>query len=405
LTKLIPLSEIKKHVYISWSTGSGKSEMLKILLYRMSGRKRKKTIVLIDPHWDLSEQVIRTKLIAESKKLVYFSPWLSNELFCIINPLEIQFSHPDQVVIHAQNLANAIEEIIWSDVSFSMSSILVPCLSILIYIKNSTLLDLIKLMYDDPYLIEEWKKSPIASHRKVFENFSNSHYKRTKMSIATRLQSFLNYPSFYHSTVWKSTIDIKTLINTWWILIFNLSERYFGVEASKAFWRFLLAMIKSYVKMRGSFRMPTYLFIDECQNFISPSINTILEQTRKYGLHLILANQSIERLWIIQKVVLSNTSVKLVWRNDSIITLKKMANIFWIKAEQLQKLKNFEFHLKTSFRKNKMIKSSPFLKKEERLNVNWEQYKKTLNRQLGKYYTPTIEINNELDQKSPLYEL
>lgn len=64
--------------------------------------------------------------------------------------------------------------------------------------------------------------------------------------------------------------------------------------------------------MRGIFRKPTFLFVDECQNFISPSINDILEQSRKYGLHIIMANQSVDRLGSIEKVALGNTSVKLV---------------------------------------------------------------------------------------------
>jgi len=39
--------------------------------------------------------------------------------------------------------------------------------------------------------------------------------------------------------------------------------------------------------------MPTYLFIDEFQNFISDDIEKALTQLRKYGLHMILSNQYV----------------------------------------------------------------------------------------------------------------
>lgn len=39
-------------------------------------------------------------------------------------------------------------------------------------------------------------------------------------------------------------------------------------------------------------RMPTHVFIDECQNFLSPTVQTILSENRKFALHLTLAQQT-----------------------------------------------------------------------------------------------------------------
>lgn len=73
----------------------------------------------------------------------------------MINPLEIHSSNPDHIVTYAQNLAKAIEEAVGADLSVNMSALLIPCITLLMSKKHTTLLDLIKLLHDDDQLIEE----------------------------------------------------------------------------------------------------------------------------------------------------------------------------------------------------------------------------------------------------------
>jgi hypothetical protein len=41
------------------------------------------------------------------------------------------------------------------------------------------------------------------------------------------------------------------------------------------------------------YRMPINLFIDEFQNYTTKSVKSILEESRKYSLHLTLASQML----------------------------------------------------------------------------------------------------------------
>lgn len=43
-------------------------------------------------------------------------------------------------------------------------------------------------------------------------------------------------------------------------------------------------------------RVPFYLYIDECQNYVSKSIESILAEARKYKLGMVLAHQYIDQL-------------------------------------------------------------------------------------------------------------
>lgn len=67
------------------------------------------------------------------------------------------------------------------------------------------------------------------------------------------------------------------------------------------------------------------MFVDECQNFLTPSVETVLTESRKYGLHLTMAQQfygqGMDRDLL--AAVMGNTAIKIAGRNDT-MTLKKM---------------------------------------------------------------------------------
>ena len=51
MRKILPLHAFKKHGYIVASSGSGKSEFIKVLLYRELIKKNpKSSVIVIDPH-------------------------------------------------------------------------------------------------------------------------------------------------------------------------------------------------------------------------------------------------------------------------------------------------------------------------------------------------------------------
>ena len=414
LRNRISIGELMRHCYISGATGSGKSELMRLMIYRLikdSVDKTKKndkySIVLIDPHGDLSKQVKKMGLHKDNNRLIYFEPDLISGYNPVINPLELRSSNSKNIVTHAQNLASAIEEAVGIDLSVNMGALLIPCLSLLLSRKGSTLHDLIRLLEDDEDLINEGKRVPNKAHRMIFDKFLDKHYSKTKTSIFTKLESFLVFPGFYNSTIGKSTINLGRALDTGKILLFNLNQRDFGPEGSQAYGRFLVSMIKSHAMMRGEFRKPTFLFIDECQNFISPSIRSMLQQTRKYGLHLIMANQSIEGLGAIQDVVIANTSVKIAGKNDSIQTTKKMSSITGTHVSVFQDLRNYHFYLKTSYTKGQVFKASDVLIEDESLSLTEKEERNLNSKMVSKYYSKAIDdtLPDEPEEFQPKFDL
>ena len=115
------------------------------------------------------------------------------------------------------------------------------------------------------------------------------------------------------------------------VIIFNLSKGRMGIEASEDFGRFILVSIQCIAQRRAEIRQfnnrkSVFVFVDEFQNYITDSIETILKEARKYAVYLILANQTIEDVRSPEMLsnILNNTEVKLVGRNG-IETLSKLS--------------------------------------------------------------------------------
>ena len=139
--------------------------------------------------------------------------------------------------------------------------------------------------------------------------------------------------------------------------------------------------------MRGEYRKPTYLFIDECQNFLSPSFRTILEQSRKFGLFLTMTSQAIEGLGRIQDTVMTNTSIKLIGRTDSLTTMRKMHSITGAGLHTFQQLNNHQFYIKTADRKGRVYTVPDVLIKDRSQIISSEQEQQVNYQQVKRYYS------------------
>ncbi len=64
-------------------------------------------------------------------------------------------------------------------------------------------------------------------------------------------------------------------------------------------------------------RTPFFCYVDECQNFITPSLAEILSGARKYGLGLVLAHQDLHQLQQcgdVAAAVMTNSATRIVFR-------------------------------------------------------------------------------------------
>jgi len=84
------------------------------------------------------------------------------------------------------------------------------------------------------------------------------------------------------------------------VILVNLSKGLTGEENSKLVGKMITMQLKLSALKRAKLdpkeRTPFFLYIDEFQNYVSKSIESILSEARKYKLGLILAHQYIDQL-------------------------------------------------------------------------------------------------------------
>jgi DNA helicase HerA-like ATPase len=349
ITAYIPFEAFKRHAYIVGGSGSGKSELIKLLVHSIIHTKsaQKFGSIVLDPHGDLVTEIARFKECENNERVIFFDPSKSQYEMPCIDIFYLPDEEEKTVDIIAGNIADAFEEII-SDASISaqMRTLLIPCVSVLLRRGNSTISDLQRFMIEDENrdLIELGRNSPNAGHAQFFRTkFETKTYEATKSSIYTRLQQLLNSTQFRRLVNPKATINLEDELNNGKIVLVNLSKSEIGEDVSSAFGRLIISQIKNIGFRRQqqpkAKRTPTFVFVDECQNYIGESIEVTLTELRKFGIHMILANQVLGQGMSTQleKIILANTAVKFSGSNAE-HTLQKMAKEMRADVEELRGL-------------------------------------------------------------------
>ncbi len=180
------VGDLFKHCYISGQSGSGKSELLKLLWYHLqaiSHKDKKYALMMLDPHGDLSREIAGLHQNEDFQRVVYIDPFLRPDRFPVLNPLEISDKSLTTIDIYAQSLARVFQEL-WpaAELTLQMQTLLIPCLATLIYDGNRTLKDLQAFMQNDPALIALGKQSPFPAHREFFNTaFNQKSYEFTQV--------------------------------------------------------------------------------------------------------------------------------------------------------------------------------------------------------------------------------
>ncbi len=372
----IPLNinrnSLKLHTYILGMSGSGKSTIIKSLIYNLqkeSHKKRDKTIILCEPHGDLSSEVISFCLNRGryKKRLVFLDPFIRETAYrmfnediigadytFVLNPFETKKDTSNQSISYlTQELSSAVFEILKSEATNQMEAVIEACIETLLRIEGSSISDL-KLMMDDDKnenLLALGLNSPNLEVARMMERIkTDGRLKSTKAAIYYRLQSLIGDMGFRRLLVGKSTVDLEHEINSGKVIVFNLSKSKMGKKSAPAFGKLLIGLLQGLAIKRQdipkSKRMETYCFIDEFQNYVTPSINDVMAESRKFSLHMVLANQVISQNMerSTKRAILGNTALKLAGNNetDSIeVMSRQMGNL---KPERFDSLPKYSFY-------------------------------------------------------------
>ncbi|WP_125900961.1 hypothetical protein [Methylobacterium indicum] len=357
---LFPAHPRKFHSYIAAPNGWGKSELLKALAFH-DVQHETGGLVVIDPIGDTAKQIARFPDLATGERLVKLKPGLIPDHFPCINPLEKPGLNQDQKAAYAETLGATLALISDNPLTGPMTTLATACVRVLLDRPGSTLLDLADLLLDPPRPAKNGQpeepspRTPLyrlaCIHRdpeiaKFFRyEFDAGIYKNTKSGLRNRLRGLLLLPSFRAMTCGPSTVDLEAMMEARKVVLFDLSP--LGKQGRFAFGRLLLSLIEDIglrrERLEREDRTSVQVIIDEASFMISPTLISMINNLRKFGIHLTLAQQVAgQNLDTDSKRVLLSVGVKIAGSAER----SELAQMFGEHARELGEINRGEFWVK-----------------------------------------------------------
>jgi len=306
-----------RHMHVLGATGTGKSTLLLNLITQDLSHDVGLTV--LDPHGDLIESILERMPESRHDDVILFDP--SDEQYPIgFNILEAKSE------IEKNVLSSDLVEIFrrfstsWGD---QMSVVLGNAISALVE-NNQTysLLDLRRFLIEKDFR-NELLKGVIDSHIQYFWEKEFPLLRGSSLSsILTRLDFFLR-PRLVRNVVGlKQGVNVKDVVDNNKILLVKLSQGIIGDENAYLLGSIIVSKLHQVIMQRQTQssheRNPFYLYIDEFQNFITPSMKAILSGARKYNFGLVLAHQDLHQLWdtdiALANSVITNAGTRICFR-------------------------------------------------------------------------------------------
>ena len=291
----VSTSQRLKHTHIIGATGTGKSTFILSLI--VQDIQHGKGIAVLDPHGDLIESILTYIPPERIKDVIVIDPADADfpvgfNILSAHSEIEKDILSSDLVAVF-RRLSTS-----WGD---QMNSVFANAiLAILESKQGGTLIDLRRFLVEksfrdaylktvaDPNIVYYWQKEyPLLKSNSIG-------------SILTRLDTFLRPKLIRNMVAQNKSLDFEDILDNQKILLVKLSQGLIGTENSYLLGTFFVtkmyqAAMARQIKSKTS-RTDFFLYIDEFQNFITPSMSSILSGARKYGLGLILAHQDMTQL-------------------------------------------------------------------------------------------------------------
>ena len=390
------------HTYVIGGTGSGKSEVMKTLIHHYLTRNIDTALVLIDPHGKFAREVAQFQENAHNDRLMFIAPTLEKGYTPVFNPFDIpEGSTPEDIDVLSQELLSAFQEILKSaELTAQMITILKPCISTLLHKPNATILDLQLFMDENrngeliEYGIRHLENPSDVDFLR--HDFQRKTYSPTRQSIRTKIQSLVGSLAFRRFLVGKSTFSLVDAIEQKKLMIFSL-YRNVGKETSDAMGRLILSQLQGIAMQREKFsedpealekEVPIHAIVDECQHYITPSIETILVEARKYKLYLTLANQNFGQIkdTELKSAIRGNTHLKIIGAQTDPPTLNMIEQTTGANPEEIKALSQGKYHIKAGMKIESMIVQNGADLLDTNHSMTPDQWETVKQGQIKRYY-------------------
>lgn len=291
-----------RHFYVIGQTGTGKSSVLQVMIRQ--DLKLGHGICVIDPHGQLVEDVLPFIPRERADDVIYFNPG-DLERPIGMNLLEADTDEEkDYIAMEAMNIMIKLfdEEIFGPRIQDYFRN---GCLTLMADPEGGALTDVVRLFTDDAFqkLKVEHVKNPIVKSFWMHQMAKTGAREKQEMIpyFAAKFGAFVTNGMMRNIIGQaKSAFDFSEAMNSNKIILINLSKGETGDLNSKLLGMLIVAKIQMAAmrrqKQSAEERKDFFLYIDEFQNYVTESIESILSEARKYRLGLNMAHQYLGQL-------------------------------------------------------------------------------------------------------------
>lgn len=320
-------SDRLRHCYVIGQTGTGKTGLIKNMIRQdiLNGEG----IAFIDPHGNDIEDVLAMVPPERAEDVIYFDPAYTSRPMGL-NMLEYDRSKPEMKTFVVDEVYGIFRKL-YADVPEAFGPMFEQYYRNAVQLvvedpdSGSTFVEIPRIFADpafralklskckNPIIVQFWKK--IAEQAQGDPSLENvAPYITSKFDVF--LTNDIMRPVVSQE---RSAFNFREIMDSKKIFLANLSKGRLGDRNTS-----LLGLILVSKFLQAAFsrvdtpggNLPTfYMYIDEFQNFATPSIATILSEARKYKLSLTIAHQFIAQLEeSIRDAVIGNVGTKIALR-------------------------------------------------------------------------------------------
>jgi hypothetical protein len=291
-----------RHFYVIGQTGTGKSSIFQVMIRQDFNNGS--GLCVIDPHGSLVEDIIPFIPRERADDVIYFDPSdLARPLG--MNLLEGDtWEEKELTALDAMNIMIKLfdEEVFGPRIQDYFRN---GCLTLMSDPAGGALTDIVRLFTDDDFAK---MKRQFVTNPVVASFWDHQMAKTGAREKAEMIPYFAaKFGQFVTNTMMRNIIgqtqsafDFAKVMQEGKILLMNLSKGTVGEINSKLLGLIIVQKIQMAAlkreKLPKAERKDFFLYIDEFQNYVTPSIESILSEARKYRLGLNIAHQYIGQL-------------------------------------------------------------------------------------------------------------
>jgi hypothetical protein len=341
----IAASDRSRHIHIVGATGAGKSTLLLNMLRQ--DIEAGGGVCVIDPHGDLVEAALRAVPARRQSDVIWIDP--SDESYApSLNPLDLgdqgdQFranvaindlldlfdSLYDMRVAGGPGFENYFRNLMLlicgsqtadCRASNNLPTVLTAISALRDKKVRRKLLDALREGVLEAAVVEEVRAFFVSADRTTGEQAFDNWVPY----VCSKLNRLESNPMMRRMFCAGSpALNFRPLMDDQRIVLVNLSKGRLGRQDTRLLGTWLVKILFNAALSRGdvsrSMRAPFHLYLDEFHNFITIQTPEVMAEARKFGLHLVLAHQSLDQLDSkgvaqAQRAVLANAATRFIFR-------------------------------------------------------------------------------------------